>query len=201
MTCNVHKCVHFGIYQYNKIMSNNNNKKMSGNKDKVAIGTATSITAISSEEGYSVSVVGDTHRTIISGQQTNGAYALVEMLIPPNGGPPPHSHVETQEAFYIIDGQIEVITKEKKYSATKGSYVNIPINGPVHKFTNKTDKTAHLLCFLTPAGMEKMFEEVGKPVAPNAFLPPPQMTPEEQKRVQSIAEKYGQKLYPPDYLD
>jgi quercetin dioxygenase-like cupin family protein len=169
MTCNVHKCVHFGIYQYNKIMSNNNNKKMSGNKDKVAIGTANSITVISSE---------DTHRTIISGQQANGAYALVEMLIPPNGGPPPHSHVETQEAFYIIDGQIEVITKEIRYSATKGSYVNIPINGPVHKFTNKTDKTAHLLCFLTPAGMEKMFQEVGKPVAPNTFLPPPQMTPE-----------------------
>jgi hypothetical protein len=53
-----------------------------------------------------------------------------------------------------------------------------------------------MLCLITPAGMEKKFEEVGKPVAPNTFLPLPQMTPEEQKRVQSIAEKYGQKLYP-----
>ena len=50
--------------------------------------------------------------------------------------------------------------------------------------------------------MEKMFTEIGKPVAADAFLPPPQnMTPEEQKQVQSIAEKYGQKLYPQDYLD
>ena len=35
----------------------------------------------------------------------------------------------------------------------------------------------------------------------NTFSPPPQMTPEEQKHFQSVAEKYGQKLYPPDYLD
>lgn len=62
-------------------------------------------------------------------------------------------------------------------------------------------KTAHILCLLIPAGMEKMFKEIGKQVPANTFLPPPQMTPEEQKRVQNIAEKYGQKLYPPDYLD
>ena len=50
--------------------------------------------------------------------------------------------------------------------------------------------------------MEKMFEEIGKPVEDGMFLPPPsQMKPEEQKQIKSIAEKYGQKLYPPDYLD
>jgi hypothetical protein len=58
-----------------------------------------------------------------------------------------------------------------------------------------------MLCLITPAGMEKMFEEVGKPVAAGTFLPPPQMTLEEQKRIQSIAEKFGQIVYPPAYLD
>jgi quercetin dioxygenase-like cupin family protein len=162
--------------------------------------TNNSITAVAAQQGLSISVVGDTYRIIIDGEQTNGAYTVIDMLIPPNGGPPPHSHVKFQEAFYITDGEIEVITKEKKYSATKGSYVNIPFNGPVHKFANKTDKIAHMLCLITPAGMEKMFEEVGKPVAAGTFLPPPQMTLEEQKRIQSIAEKFGQ-IYPPDYLD
>jgi hypothetical protein len=46
-----------------------------------------------------------------------------------------------------------------------------------------------------------MFEEIGKPVAAGTFLPIPQMTPEELKRLQSIAEKYGQKLYSQDYFD
>ena len=163
--------------------------------------TNNSITTVATLEGDIVSVVGDTYRIIVGSEQTSGAYALVDMLIPPNGGPPPHSHAKFQEAFFIIDGQIEVITKERKYTATKGSHVNIPFNGPVHKFTNKTDKTIHMLCLITPAGMEKMFKEVGTPVAANTFLPPPHMTLEEQKQVQIIAEKYGQKLYPPEYLD
>ena len=41
------------------------------------------------------------------------------MLIPPKGGPIPHSHVTFQEAFYIIDGEITVITKEKKLHCYK----------------------------------------------------------------------------------
>jgi hypothetical protein len=40
--------------------------------------------------------------------------------------------------------------------------------------------------------MDKMFEEIGKPVAADTFLPLPQMTPEELKRLQSVAEKHGQ---------
>jgi quercetin dioxygenase-like cupin family protein len=162
--------------------------------------TNKSITTVA-QEGPSLSMVGDTYRILICSEQTSGAYALVDMLIPLKGGPPPNSHSDFQEAFYILDGEIEVITKERKFTATKGSYVNIPFNGPVHKFTNKTDKTAHILCLITPAGMEKMFEEIGKPIDPGTFLPRPKMTPEEQKQVQSIAERYGQTLYPPDYLD
>jgi quercetin dioxygenase-like cupin family protein len=163
--------------------------------------TNNSLTVVAAQEGYSVSVVGDTYRIIIGSEQTNGAYAFIDMLIPPKGGPGPHSHAAFQEAFYIIEGEIEVITKEKTYTATSGSYVNIPFNGPVHKFTNKTDNIVHILCLTTPAGMEKMFKEIGKPVSADTFLPPPQMTSEELKQFQSIAEKYGQKLYPPDYLD
>jgi quercetin dioxygenase-like cupin family protein len=160
-----------------------------------------SLTAVAPKEGPSLSVLGDTYRIVVGGEQTNGTYALIDMLIPPEGGPGPHSHATFQEAFYILDGEIKVITKEKVYTASKGSYVNIPFNGPVHKFTNETDKTAHVLCLITPAGMEKMFQVIGKPVEADTLLPIPQMTPEELKRLQIIAEKYGQKLYPPDYFD
>lgn len=46
-----------------------------------------------------------------------------------------------------------------------------------------------------------MFIEIGKPVADGEFLPPPPMDAEAQKKMQAIAEKYGQKVYPPDYLE
>ncbi len=159
------------------------------------------LATVDATEGKTVSVVGDTYRIVIGGEQTNHAYALIDMLIPPQGGPGPHSHADVQEAFYIIDGELEVTTKEKTYTATKGAYINIPFGGPVHKFTNKTDKITHILCLVTPAGMENMFEEIGQPVAAGQFLPKPEMTPDMQKKFESIAEKYGQKLFPPDYLD
>jgi quercetin dioxygenase-like cupin family protein len=163
--------------------------------------TGDSVTAVSEKDGPVVSVLGDTYRFVIGGEETNGAYTLIDMQIPPKGGPGPHSHATFQETFYILDGEIKVITKEKTYIGSKGSYVNIPFKGPVHKFTNETDRTAHMLCLTTPAGMEKMFQEIGKPVEADTLLPIPQMTSEELKRFQFIAEKYGQKLYPPDYFD
>ena len=45
--------------------------------------TNNSLTAVAAQEGPSVSVVGDTYRIVIGSEQTNGAYALIDTLIPP----------------------------------------------------------------------------------------------------------------------
>lgn len=51
------------------------------------------------QAGQSVSVVGDTYRILISGKETNGAFATIDMLIPPNGGPGPHAHATCRNPF------------------------------------------------------------------------------------------------------
>jgi quercetin dioxygenase-like cupin family protein len=152
------------------------------------------------KEGKTVSVVGDTYRILIAGKQTGGAYAAIDMLIPPNGGPGPHSHAGFQESFYVIDGEIEVKSEVSTYIAKKGSFVDIPMGGIVHCFKNKTNTIAHLLCFVVPSGLEEFFLEIGKPVSPGDFLPVPEMDAESIKKLQAIATKYGQKIFPPDYL-
>ena len=159
------------------------------------------LTTVDAQDGQTLSVVGDTYRIVIAGEQTGGAYAAIDMLIPPQGGPGPHAHPDFQESFYVMEGEIVVKSETQTYTARKGSFVNIPLGGMVHDFKNMTETTAHLLCVVVPAGLEKFFQEIGKPVPPGEFLPPPVMGPEEQKKMQAIAEKYGQKLFPPDYLD
>jgi hypothetical protein len=67
-------------------------------------------------------------------------------------------------------------------------------------FKNRSAKTAHLLCTVVPAGLEEMFLEMGQPVPLGQFMPPPTMDAETQAKMKEIAEKYGQKLYPPDFL-
>lgn len=159
------------------------------------------LTAVVAEEGESLSVVGDTYRLVITGEQTGGAYATIDMLVPPQGGPGPHSHADFQESFYILEGEIEVKTESGTYAARKSSFVSIPLGGLVHCFKNVTNTTARLWCVVVPAGLDDFFREIGKPVPFGTFLPPPEMGPEEAKRLKEIAEKYGQKLFPPDYLD
>ena len=45
------------------------------------------ITTIDDGQGQSFSVVGDSYRILISGEQTGGRYAIIDMLVPPAGGP------------------------------------------------------------------------------------------------------------------
>lgn len=158
------------------------------------------ITVVGASEGQSLSVVGDTYRLVMTGEQDGSTFAVIDMLIPPGGGPGPHSHAAFQESFYVMEGEVVVKTKEQASTARKGDFVRIPLGGVAHDFKNQTETTAHLLCILVPSGLEKFFQEIGKPVTFGEFLPPPPMGPEDQKKIEAIAEKYGQKVYPPDYF-
>ena len=151
--------------------------------------------------GQTLSVVGDTYRLVMTGEQTDGAYAVIDMLVPPGGGPGPHAHAGFQEAFFVLEGEVVVRSETQEYTARKGAFVNIPLGGPVHSFKNESDAMAHLLCLVVPAGLEKLFQEVGQPVAAGAFLPPPEMNEDAKQRLEQIAKKHGQELFPPDYFN
>lgn len=156
---------------------------------------------VSPEEGQTLSVVGDTYRLMVTGQQTGGDYAMIEMLVPPGSGPGPHEHAGFHETYYILDGEILFQFENKSITAKPGQLVSIPKGGGVHRFQNVSTANARMICTVVPAGLDAFFQEIGKPVAPGVFLPPPAMGPDEQKRLKSVAERYGQTLYPPDYFD
>ena len=156
---------------------------------------------VGSKGGEILSVAGDNYRVLVSGRETNGAFSTIDMLVPPQSGPGPHSHASFYESFYIVDGEVEVHSEAGSYTATKGSFVVIPEGGVVHYFKNKSANIAHLLCTVVPAGLEEFFEEIGMPVAAGEFLPPPPMDPESVKKLQAIAQKHGQIVYPTNFLD
>ncbi|MDR3696191.1 hypothetical protein [Mucilaginibacter sp.] len=58
--------------------------------------------------GEILSVVGGNYRVLVSGKQTNGAFSVIDMLVPPQNGPGPHAHANFYESFYIVDGEVEV---------------------------------------------------------------------------------------------
>ena len=75
-------------------------------------------------------VVGDTYTILVSGQDTAGRYTLIDMHVPPGGGPPPHRH-DFEEMFTILDGEIELTfrgaTTVAKAGDTAVSYTHLAV--------------------------------------------------------------------------
>jgi quercetin dioxygenase-like cupin family protein len=123
-------------------------------------------------DGRTIAVVGDVYRFLATGEDTNGKYALIEAIVPPGGGPPPHVHSREEEGFYIIEGEIAFQIAERRIIAGPGMFANMPVGTP-HSFKNESDRPAKMLIFIAPAGLEQMFFEVGVPVAQGATSAPP----------------------------
>jgi quercetin dioxygenase-like cupin family protein len=117
-----------------------------------------------------IGLVGDTYTITVDGDDTNGRFCVVDMHIPPGGGPGPHRH-DFEETFIVLDGEIEATFRGKKSVVHAGETVNIPANAP-HQFHNASANPARLICICSPAGQEKFFLEVGVPVATRTTAPP-----------------------------
>ena len=140
-------------------------------------------------EGRLIAVVGDVYRFLATGDDTNGKYALWEAVVPPGGGPPPHVHSREEEGFYVLEGEITILVGDKRLVAGPGMFANMPV-GSLHSFKNETDRQARMLISVAPAGLEKMFFEVGVPVVQGATTAPPP-TKEEIEKLLAVAPRYG----------
>jgi quercetin dioxygenase-like cupin family protein len=110
-----------------------------------------------------VGMVSDTYTILLTGDDTAGRYTLIDMLVPPGGGPPPHRH-DFEEMFTVLEGEVQLTFRGEHAIARAGETVNVPANAP-HAFTNASGQPARLLCMCSPAGQEKFFLEVGELVA------------------------------------
>ena len=151
------------------------------------------------EEGEKLAIAGSDYRIVLTGEQTCDTLAVIEMNIPPGSGPVPHEHPSFQESFYVLEGEVEFRTKSGTYTGRKGAMVTIPEGGPVHNFRNVSGEMARLLCIVAPAGLDAFFKEVSNALAKEGKPQPP--TDAEKAKLLETAERYGQKLYPPDYFE
>lgn len=163
--------------------------------------TKTPVSIIADKSGKALSIAGGSYRIVATGAETDGAYGIIEMLVPPGGGPGPHAHPDFEETFHVLEGEVEFHSEAGKAVVHKGDFIRIPKGGVVHGFKNRSEQLAHLWCVVIPAGLETFFLEVGKPSEFGTFEAPQPMTPELMVKLKAIGEKYGQQFFPPDYLD
>jgi len=120
-------------------------------------------------EGKQLNVLGDNQIVKLSGQDTNGQFALIVQDNPPNASIPKHIHTNEDELFSVLEGEVEFEVGEQMTILKSGDFIFLPRN-VAHSFKVIGTKNAKTTATITPAGLENMFEELSQlPAGPPDF--------------------------------
>jgi quercetin dioxygenase-like cupin family protein len=139
---------------------------------------------VSSGEGKTLSLLGIPSTIRVHGGDTDGAISVIELCDQPGGGAPMHIHRHEDETFHVIEGEYEFTCGDQAFVARAGSIVFGP-RGIPHGYRYLGKTPGRILLFVTPAGIEKWFEEVG--ALENPEIP----------AVIELGKKYGLEFLPP----
>jgi quercetin dioxygenase-like cupin family protein len=120
------------------------------------------MTVIRPEQARSMrSPIGGDATILAGGDQTGGALAAIDVVVPPGEGPPLHIHTREDETAYVLEGELRWKLADEMNSSPAGSFVFIP-RGLPHAFHNPTGDPARMLITFSPAGMEGFFEALAE---------------------------------------
>ena len=142
-----------------------------------------------------IGMVGDTYTITLAGSATADRFCVIDMHIPPGGGPAPHRH-NFEESFILLEGEMEATFRGERSTVRAGDTLHIPANAS-HQFKNTSPLPVRLLCICSPAGQERFFAEIGVPVATRT-TPPPSLDDEQKaafmSKAMQLAPKYATEI-------
>ena len=145
-------------------------------------------------EGEQLWFLGTLATIKVSGEATDGRFALIEFLFPRHASPPLHTHPQ-DESYIVLEGRLTVQARDQRFHLEAGAAAVVPMGVP-HTFRVESD-TARVLVLSTPAGLERMIRDCSISAAAPT-LPPidaPRPSPE---RLEGIFRAHGQvNLGPP----
>ena len=118
----------------------------------------------------------------VSGEASEGRFALIEFLFPRGASPPLHTHPQ-DESYIVLEGRLTVQAGEQRFELEAGAAAVVPM-GVAHTFRVES-QTAKVLVLSTPAGLERFVRDGSVP-ATESSLPPsdtPRPSPEELERI------------------
>jgi mannose-6-phosphate isomerase-like protein (cupin superfamily) len=110
-------------------------------------------------------------RVVASADATDNSFSIVESIEPPGSGSPLHVHHAEAEAFWVIEGTLELTCGEHTVTASAGDFVYTPRDVP-HKYVVVGEQQARVLLLFSRSGFEQFFLDAGAPLGGPPSGPP-----------------------------
>jgi quercetin dioxygenase-like cupin family protein len=132
-----------------------------------------------------LNVLGMPLRFLCDARETGGSWSLFEEEVPLGMGPPPHRH-DWDEAYYVLEGEVDFEIDGNPVKSTAGDFNYLPRN-TVHAFKGASASPARVLIFAAPAHASEFFEEVNQEV---------RVLPEDLAKIPGIGLRHGIEFIP-----
>lgn len=133
---------------------------------------------------------GEGWSTRLAGVDTGGLVTIGQADLPPmSSGPSLHVHTHEDEVSVVIEGVLTVQLGDQRFEVPAGGIAWLG-RGVPHTFADLTTSRVKVIGFITPAGLEGMFEETGAYLRSLSGPPDP-------AHIAQIGERYGVKSVGP----
>jgi quercetin dioxygenase-like cupin family protein len=119
----------------------------------------------------------------VRGEETGGALAVIEHVLPPGYvAMPLHRHTRESVTTYVLEGTLTVKLAGRLHRVHAGEHLVKPV-GAFHTVWNAGAGPARFLELIAPAGLERYFEEVAGVIPASGTVP--------MDRVLELSREYG----------
>lgn len=145
-------------------------------------------TIVKHDEGEQLDALGDRIRVFATTDQTNSAFAVIEVTVSPGNGAPLHTNTREALGWYVLEGTLQFLTESGAFDLDAGGWFYVP-KGVQHTFHNATGEPVRALMLAVPGGVEGFFREIGRELGRDEAPRP--ATDEGIALVMETAPRYG----------
>lgn len=142
-------------------------------------------TIVRAGERKPLNVLGMPLTMLCEASETKGSWSLFEEQVPLGMGPPPHRH-DWDEAYYILDGEIDFVIDGERVKSKRGDFNYLP-RGTIHGFKGASESPARVLIFASPAHGSEFFHDLSRQI---------RKTPEDLAKIPEIGRQHGVEFIP-----
>jgi quercetin dioxygenase-like cupin family protein len=128
-----------------------------------------------------LAVLGDRVSVVLRSADSPHRMAAMEVEVPPGSGVPPHSHAAEEEAYFVLDGELEMTVDGRTVPLQAGDFVHVPPCA-AHGYRNAGTRNVRFLAWTVGGAIDEFFAAMSREV---------RRMPDDVPAMQSLMERYG----------